>query len=76
MSRNTNKFLGIIEPHFHLLLATLNSYAYIALPAGAVKLYMDMLSYLRSTNKGNISAAVPARQQLILITTGGHHASP
>lgn len=47
---------GVTEQHIRIPLAILNSNAFIALPASAAKLYLDMLSYLRSTNNGNISA--------------------
>lgn len=56
MSRS--KLSGVTEQHIRIPLAILNSNAYIALPASAAKLYLDMLSYLRSTNNGNISAAL------------------
>lgn len=53
-----NRPPGITEAHVRIPLEVLQSPAFIALPASAVKLYLDMLSHLRGTNNGNISAAL------------------
>lgn len=58
MSRNTRKPQGVTEQHIRIPLNVLQSNAFIALPASAAKLYLDMNSYLRGTNNGNISAAL------------------
>lgn len=52
------KPIGINEAHVRIPLKLLQSPAFIALPASAVKLYMDMSSQLRSTNNGDISATL------------------
>lgn len=49
---------GITEAHVRIPLEVLQSPAFIALPASAVKLYLDMLSHLRGTNNGNINATL------------------
>lgn len=49
---------GITEAHIRIPLEVLQSPAFIALPASAVKLYIDMLSHLRGTNNGNINATL------------------
>lgn len=49
---------GITEAHIRIPLEVLQSPAFIALPASAVKLYIDMISALRTTNNGNINAAM------------------
>ena len=53
-----NKPPGITEAHVRIPLEVLQSPSFIALPASAVKLYLDMLSHLRGTNNGNINAAL------------------
>ncbi len=53
-----NRPPGITEAHVRIPLEVLQSPAFIALPASAVKLYLDMLSHLRGTNNGNINAAL------------------
>lgn len=52
------KSQGITEQHIRIPLTVLNSNAYISLPTSAVKLYIDMFSYLRGTNNGNINATL------------------
>lgn len=47
-----------VEAHIRIPLAILNSPAYIALDWSARALYVDMRNLLRSTNNGNISAAL------------------
>ena len=54
----TAKTSGITEAHVRVPLEVLQCPAFIALPASAVKLYMDMMSHLRSTNNGNINATL------------------
>ena len=49
---------GITEAHIRISLALLNSPAYIALGYSAKALFLDMRSKLRSTNNGNINAAL------------------
>ena len=53
-----NRPPGITEAHVRIPLEVLQSPAFVALPASAVKLYLDMLSHLRGTNNGNINAAL------------------
>jgi len=53
-----NRSPGITEAHIRIPLEVLQSPAFIALPASAVKLYIDMASYLRGTNNGNINATL------------------
>ena len=53
-----NKLSGITEAHVRITIKILQSPVFIALPPNAVKLYIDMISFLRGTNNGNISATM------------------
>lgn len=49
---------GITEAHVRITLSLLNSPAYIALDYSSKALFLDLRSRLRSTNNGNINAAL------------------